>query len=445
MPTWHKAILSALTLAALLVTGACNQSQVPDSARQATSADGGALNGVRHRVIVSTDIGGTDPDDFQSMVHLLLYADVLDIEGLISSPFGEGRKENIIEVIDHYEQDFPSLQGFSDAYPTPDELRAITKQGATDRADYSGVRAPTEGSEWLIERARAEDPRPLYVLAWGLLEDLAQALHDAPDILPKLRVYWIGGPNKKWSPDAYQYIADHHSDLWMIEANATYRGWFVGGNQAGQWGNTGFVEEHVAGKGSLGSFFATQLGGTIKMGDTPSVGWLLNGTTDDPSQPGWGGSFVRAWDRPYYYFERMPTMADSMQEFGILEIALPIDDDPEITEVWLEVDNQSLLGHLPGDSTVRFRFSPKGAGTYTFTIRSNLSALEGKTGGITAFTPSPEVAQHPSTKHSNWWTDDPSPQLAEDGHIGAKTVSRWREDFLNDFAVRIERAETRQP
>ncbi len=41
----------------------------------------------RHRVVVSTDIGGTDPDDIQSMVHLLVYADVLDIEGLISSPY----------------------------------------------------------------------------------------------------------------------------------------------------------------------------------------------------------------------------------------------------------------------------------------------------------------------------------------------------------------------
>ncbi len=47
---------------------------------------GGALAGQQPRVIVSTDIGGSDPDDFQSMVHLLLYANVLDIEGLVSSP-----------------------------------------------------------------------------------------------------------------------------------------------------------------------------------------------------------------------------------------------------------------------------------------------------------------------------------------------------------------------
>ena len=61
---------------------------------------------VRPRVIVSTDIGGTDPDDFQSMVHLLVYADSLELEGLISSPYGPGRKEHILEVVDRYAKDF---------------------------------------------------------------------------------------------------------------------------------------------------------------------------------------------------------------------------------------------------------------------------------------------------------------------------------------------------
>ncbi len=69
----------------------------------------GTASEPRHRVIVSTDIGGTDPDDFQSMVHLLVYADTFDIEGLISSPYGPGRKEHILEVIDLYERDYPQL------------------------------------------------------------------------------------------------------------------------------------------------------------------------------------------------------------------------------------------------------------------------------------------------------------------------------------------------
>lgn len=133
----------------------------------APAADAGALDGGRHRVVVSTDIGGTDPDDFQSMVHLLLYADVLEIEGLISSPYGPGRLRDILTVIDHYERDFPQLsRSFSD-YPSPDYLRDISKQGAIQRAPYSGVGQPTEGSDWIIACARRDDPRPLHILVNG--------------------------------------------------------------------------------------------------------------------------------------------------------------------------------------------------------------------------------------------------------------------------------------
>ncbi len=266
-----------------------------------------AQAGPRPRVIVSTDIGGTDPDDFQSMVHFLVYADMFDVEGLISSPYGPGRREHILQVIDKYAADYPNLRAYSARYPTPDELRRVTKQGAIDSAGSQGFGQPTEGSEWIVRAARRNDPRPLWVLVWGGIDDLAQALHDAPDILPKLRVYFIGGPNKMWSVDAYNYIEQKHPALWMIEANATYRGWFTGGNQAGEWSNTAFAPAHIAGRGALGDFFMTQLEGTIKMGDSPSVGYLLHGTPDDPSQPGWGGSFVRIWDGRKTVFDRLTT------------------------------------------------------------------------------------------------------------------------------------------
>ncbi|MBN2183477.1 MAG: DUF1593 domain-containing protein [Sedimentisphaerales bacterium] len=407
-----------------------------------TASDKGALAGHRYRVIVSTDIGGTDADDFQSMVHLLLYADVLDIEGLISSPYGPGRKEHILQVIDCYEKDYANLKTYSDKYPTPDALRAITKQGETEMAPYAGVRRPTEGSQWIIHCAKRDDPRPLHVLIWGGIDDLAQALHDAPDILPKLRVYWIGGPNKKWSPDAYQYIVTHHPKLWIIESNVTYCGWFVGGNQSGEWGNKEFVTQHIAGKGALGDFFVSKKA-DVKMGDTPSVGRLLKGTPDDPTKPGWGGSFVRAWERPYSRFKRMTTKDDRMEQCGILELVLPLGNDaPEKPEARLVVENQSLIGHAPGDGTIRFRFCPKAAKTYTFTIRGNVPFLDGKTGGITAYTPPPDRAQQPAANLRNWWTDNPSPKVSEGPLIGIKTINRWREDFLQDFATRMNRCQS---
>jgi len=432
-------ILVSGSLVATVALSAPHKTQEPD---RTAIANSGALSGHRYRVLVSTDIGGTDPDDFQSMVHLLVYADCLDIEGLVSSPYGPGRKKHILQVIDCYEKDYINLKTYSDQYPRPEMLRAITKQGETERAPYAGVLRSTEGSQWIVECARRDDSRPLYVLVWGGIEDLAQALHDAPEILPKLRVYWIGGPNKKWGPDTFQYMVTHHPKLWIIESNATYRGWFTGGNQSGQWGNETFVSQYIAGKGALGDFFVSKKA-DIKMGDTPSVGWLLRGTPDDPSLPGWGGQFVRAWKRPYSRFKRMTTKEDRMEVFGVLELVLPIGNDvSEQLEAVLVVENQKLPGHAPGDGTMRLRFCPKAANTYNFTIRSNVSVLNGKTGGITVYTPSPSVAQRPVANLPNWWTDDPSKLVAEGDHMGAKTVNRWREEFLGDFATRMDRCKS---
>src|SRR5699024_3166906 len=231
-----------------------------------------------------------------------------------------------------------------------------------DRAGYQGYRASKEGSDLIIKRSRAEDPRPLHVLVWGGIEDLAQALHDAPDILPKLRVHWNGGPKKKWSPDAYQYIVNKYPKLHIIETNAAYRGWFVGGNQEGQWSNSAFVEKYVAGKGALGSFFATQLGGEIKMGDTPSVAWLLKGNPEDPSQPSWGGKFVRAWDRPYYQFDKLPSKADSIQEFGIMGLVLPLGTALSATpKESVQVTNESQGCDFPAAGPVRMSCWPNSA------------------------------------------------------------------------------------
>lgn len=102
----------------------------------------------KQRVLVSTDIGGTDPDDNQSMAHLLMYTDCFDLEGLVSSPsYGNGSKEEILRMIDIYEKDLPKLSKNINGLMSPEELRSITKQGRKGAAPYCGYSIPTEGSE----------------------------------------------------------------------------------------------------------------------------------------------------------------------------------------------------------------------------------------------------------------------------------------------------------
>lgn len=127
---------------------------------------------------------------------------------------------------------------------------------------------------------------------------------------------------------------------------------------------------------------------------------------------------------------------DKLDEDSDIDIAIILDEIPD------RFAKHERTGHTPGDGTMQFRFCPKTAKAYNFTILSNVPALNGKKGGITAYVPPPEVAQRPSSWLPNWWTDDPAREVAEGEHIGAKTVSRWREDFLHDFAKRMLRCQS---
>lgn len=396
----------------------------------------------RPRVIVSTDIGGTDFDDFQSLVHLLVYADAVDLEGMIASPWGEDRdrKRHLLALVDLYAHDYPNLVTHSPRYPAPERLRSLCKQGGLDAAGLSGVGSRTEGSDWIISCAKRDDPRPLWLLVWGGIDDVAQALHDDPSITAKLRVYWIGGPNKKWSTTAYDYLAREHRTLWIIEANSTYRGWFVGGDQSGDLGNAAFVDRFVKGRGALGDYFVT-IAPQVKMGYSPSFAYVLGAAPENPSMGSWGGRFVRAWERLHYVFNVAPGKADVVETFSLVELVCrPEGNAPTDVRATLVIDRQEFTGFACVDGTWRFLFSPKEAKSWSYQIASNHPGLNGQSGAFTSRNPDPERTRQPAASHPHWWTDDPSPELGEGPHQGAKSVNRWRADFLDDFARRLERA-----
>lgn len=395
---------------------------------------------MRPRVIVSTDIGGTDYDDFQSLVHVLVYSDRIDLEGLIASPYGANpnRKHYILKVIEVYAEDYPNLRTYPNSYPAPDYLRLISKQGGTNPSALTGWGDRTEGSDWIIQCAHRDDLRPLWVLVWGGIDDLAQALHDDPSITKNIRVFFIGGPNKKWSAAAYDYIAREHRDLWIIEANTTYYGFFVGGNQTGDLGNKAFVDAHIRGCGALGDYFASINPG-IKMGDTPSFLYVLGATPEDPTTGRWGGRYVRAWDRPRHTFTRPPSGTNIVEVCSIVELIYhPEGTGPTNAYANLVVDRQEFPGYCVPDGTWHFLFSPKTTKQWSYKIVSNVPNLDGRMGGFTSVLPSGELS--PSPDYPNWWTDDPDPRWrGEGGEFGLKTISRWREEYLRDFAARMLR------
>lgn len=395
---------------------------------------------IRPRVIISSDIGGTDPDDFQSMIHYLMYADRFETEGLIASPYGEGRKSHILSMLDLYEKDYARLKAHAALFPSPDQLRNVTKQGAIDRAPGVGWSTSTEGSEWIVQCARRKSDRPLWILVWGGLEDVAQALHDAPEISNKIRVYWIGGPNKKWSVQAYCYIAANFPDLWMIESNATYRGWTIDGEAGSGFDNKTFYEKFIRGHGAMGEDFGKYYQGMIKMGDSPSVGYLLYGNADDPAADSWGGSYVPIKYSARRLFERHTTQADQVPVFGIIEWVMQGPDRGEALDtpcIWMEIDKQKIEGFYEGNGRYKIRFVPKEAKEWSYQVISDVPALNGKSGQFTSTDPWPGI-QHTDNimPLTNWWSDSPAPENYLGTHQGAQTLYLWRKTYLQDWAER---------
>lgn len=401
----------------------------------------GDKNGeVKPRIIISTDIGGTDPDDFQSMLHFLMYADQFQTEGLISSPYGEGRAADIIRMIDVYERDFPKLKGNAD-FPTPASLRNLVKQGATGFAPAAGWSSATEGSNWIIRQAEKETEQPLWVLVWGGLEDLAQALHDAPEIQDKIRVYWIGGPNKKWSVHAYLYIAQHFPDLWMIEANSTYRGWFIEDNIPAELGNEVFYELSIRNAGAIGQEFGKHYGGHLKMGDTPSLAYLMDGNSDQPDALSWGGSFTPLDFSPYRIYDHHTTERDTVPAYAVVEWTFTDpgwQQDSGTESIWMNIDRQRIDGFYLGKGTYKIRFVPKRADHWAYEVHCTVQQLDGTIGAFISTVPWPGQRKEGDLEVNKWWSDRTESATYLDQYQGAKTVAQWRAAYLADWAKRLQ-------
>ncbi len=280
----------------------------------------------RPRLAVLTDIGG-DPDDQQSMVRLMLYANEFEIEALIATAQTGNhfdadkpvtKPELIREIVEAYGQVLPNLRRHAEGWPAAEEVVARIHTGNPRKGrKVIGEGHDTDGSRRLVELIDAGTPnRQLNIAVWGGQTDLAQALwsvkngRDAEDwraFSTKFRVYDINDQDgiADWMraefPGLFYILAKAPDGVDKREG--IYRGMYLTGDESltsREW-----VEEKVLKNGPLGALYPTRTHtapnrhGCLKEGDTPSWFFFLPlGGNDpaDPAKPGWGGQFQRAPD-----------------------------------------------------------------------------------------------------------------------------------------------------
>ncbi|MFV0606997.1 MAG: nucleoside hydrolase-like domain-containing protein [Niabella sp.] len=400
---------------------------------------------VKPRILVSTDIGGTDPDDNQSMAHLLMYSDRFTIEGLVSSPsYGNGSKKEIFRMIDLYEKDLPKLKQHQKGFATPKYLRSVTKQGMKGNAPYIGIAKATEGSNWIIKCAKKKLKQPLWVLVWGGLEDVAQALHDAPEIQKKIKVYWIGGPNKKWSANSYAYIAEHFPNLWFIEVNASYYGFFSNNNILDSVKTTDYYNKYIQAAGHLGKDFKNYYNGEVKMGDTPSLLYMMDGNPNNPLRESWGGSFEPITHSSRVVFDKATNEKDSVAYCTMVEFHLKgpeINISKDSVCFWMETPYgktfQKWAGYYLGNGNYSLKFVPKQAETVRYRFISQIPNFPALSGSLVVTNKWPGKPTATDYKlGANWYTDKAALEWYDGKIQGGKTVSKWRNAALMDWAQR---------
>jgi hypothetical protein len=139
-----------------------------------------AQSAEKHRLIVLTDIEA-DPDDSQTMIRLLLYSNQIDIEGLIATTSVHQKNrvapETIRKIINAYEKVQPNLLKHEQGFPSSQKLLSLVKEGLPLYGmEGVGKDKDSEGSEWIIKVLEKEDPRPVWISVWGGPNTLAQAL-----------------------------------------------------------------------------------------------------------------------------------------------------------------------------------------------------------------------------------------------------------------------------
>jgi hypothetical protein len=279
----------------------------------------------RNRVVISSDfppldvcMSGcaadhtSDPDDVQSMVRFLLYANEFDVEGLIASSgtFANiAKKQNILDIIGLYDKVDENLRTHDAHFPTVEYLRSVTFQGRSGTwggkvSNNIGSGKDSEASDSIISIVDKPETRPVWFCFWGDCSNLAQAIwkvqntrsaDELKTFLSKIRVYQIAHQDS-----TIDWMLNNFPDLFIIYSNTTYQGIFGGPNDP--LGNITWLDANIRhNHGPLGLIYPKAAMGVdgLKEGDSPSFMYLISAVhglnnPEDPSQESWGGQYVRS-------------------------------------------------------------------------------------------------------------------------------------------------------
>jgi hypothetical protein len=251
------------------------------------------------RIIIETDAGG-DPDDEQSIVRFLLYANDFDIEGIIANRPEARTPENrnpvrdglgiVRAMVKSYAECYPRLVKHDGNYPHPDALMQRTVAGYND-TNY--------GVDLIIAAVDSSDPRPVWFCNWGTDQGSGEScLKRALDrIMAERGAEGYAKFKNRLRLSSSDKFGDHTISIdppfpvWIdtFRPEIDKKRWYHMFSDITATAGGFDIERDVrTGHGPLGAMYPLNTGRPQKEGDTMSFLYLLPYGLSSPDSPGWG-------------------------------------------------------------------------------------------------------------------------------------------------------------
>jgi hypothetical protein len=315
-----------------------------------------AARAERLRLIVETDAGG-DPDDEQSLVRFLLYANEWDVEGIIANRprAREGENRNArrtgLEIVrghlEAYGKVYDKLRLHDPRYPTPAALAGATVAGYDDVND---------GVQLVIRAVDRDDPRPVWFLNWGTDRGSAEScLKRALDrVLKERGAAGYAAFKRKIRLSSDDKFGDH---TWKVAP--AFEFWVMPkmpDMDGGRWyhrfsaltktaGGFDLRRDVLQGHGPLGALYPTNTNMPQKEGDTPTFLNLIPNGLNEPERPEWGswsgrfGLMEEAAGRRYYWANVRDTIdGKTNRDFTLSRWATHLQNDFRARLAWCVTD-----------------------------------------------------------------------------------------------------------